>query len=105
MIASESEGQLDHGHDQWKVVNDSRRNALGERVGYVLDSHSGVEPLLDKADYQRAGFIAHNLWVTAFDADERYAAGDTPNQNPGAPGLPQYVSNNQRSSIATSCSG
>ncbi len=94
-IASEAEGQLDHGHDQWKVVNDGRRNALGERVGYLVHSHSGVEPLLDKADYQRAGFIAHNLWITAFDPDERYAAGDTPNQNPGAPGLPQYVANNQ----------
>ena len=94
-IASESEGRLDHGHDQWKVVNDGRRNAFGERVGYVLHSHSGVEPLLDLADYRRAGFIGHNLWITAFDADERYAAGDTPNQNPGAPGLPQYVANNQ----------
>lgn len=36
-----------------------------------------------------------DLWVTAFDPDERYAAGDTPNQNPGAPGLPQYVRDNQ----------
>ena len=44
-----------------------------------------------KADYQRAGFIEHALWITAFDADERYAAGDTPNQNPGSPGLPQYA--------------
>ena len=94
-LESESEGQLDHGHDQWKVVNPGRRNSLGEQVGYVLHSHSGVDPLLDKADYQRAGFIAHNLWITAFDADERYAAGDTPNQNPGAPGLPQYVRDNQ----------
>ena len=57
-----------------------------KRVGYSLESHSSVEPLLDKADYQRAGFIAHTLWITAFDPDERYAAGDTPNQNPGAPG-------------------
>ena len=94
-VASESEGRLDHGHDQWKVVNDSRRNAVGERVGYLVHSHSAVEPLLDPADYRRAGFIGHSLWITAFDADERYAAGDTPNQNPGAPGLPQYVADNQ----------
>ncbi len=94
-IENESEGQLDHGHDQWKVVNEGRRNALGERVGYTLHSHNSVEPLLAEADYQRAGFVAHNLWITAFDADERYAAGDTPNQHPGAPGLPQYVRNNQ----------
>ena len=95
VIASEAEGQLDHGESQWKVVHAARRNALGEPVGYVLESHSSVEPLLAKADYERAGFIGHALWVTAFDADERYAAGDTPNQNPGAPGLPQYVRNNE----------
>ena len=94
-LESESEGQLDHGNDQWKVVNPGRRNSLGEQVGYILHSHNSVEPLLDKADYQRAGFIGHNLWITAFNADERYAAGDTPNQNPGAPGLPQYVRDNQ----------
>jgi len=94
-IASERDGQLDHGETQWKVVNGGRRNALGEPVGYVLETHSSVEPLLHKADYERAGFIGHTLWVTAFDADERYAAGDTPNQNPGAPGLPQYVRNNE----------
>lgn len=95
VIENESEGRLGHGETRWKVINAGRRNSLGEPVGYLLHSHSSVEPLLDKADYERAGFIAHNLWITAFDADERYAAGDTPNQNPGAPGLPQYVRNNQ----------
>ncbi len=94
-IESESEGQLDHGHAQWKVVNGGRRNAFGEPVGYLVETHDGVEPLLAPADYQRAGFVAHTLWLTAFDADERYAAGDTPNQHPGAPGLPQYVRDNQ----------
>lgn len=94
-LTSEAEGQIDEGNSQWKVVNGARRNALGEPVGYVLESHGNVEPLLNKADYRRAGFIGHNLWVTAFDPDERYAAGDTPNQNPGAPGLPQYVRNNE----------
>ena len=95
VLGSESEGRLDDHHAQWKVVNPSRRNALGEPVGYVIESQGNVEPLLDPADYRRAGFIGHNLWVTAFDPDERYAAGDTPNQNPGEPGLPQYVANNQ----------
>ncbi|MEO8081731.1 MAG: hypothetical protein ABI641_14455 [Caldimonas sp.] len=95
VLASESEGALDDDNSLWKVVNPSRRNAQGEPVGYVVESQGNVEPLLDPADYRRAGFIGHNLWVTAFDPDERYAAGDTPNQNPGEPGLPQYVRNNQ----------
>jgi primary-amine oxidase len=68
---------------------------MGMPAGYLLESHSIVEPLMDKADYRRAGFIGHPLWITAFDADERYAAGDTPNQHPGAPGLPQYQHDNQ----------
>ena len=56
-VDERADGQLDHDESQWKVVNGARRNALGEPVGYVLESHSHVEPLLDKADYRRAGFI------------------------------------------------
>ena len=94
-VESESEGRLDGHESHWKTVNPNRRNAHGEPVGYVIESHHSVEPLLDPADYRRAGFIGHPLWITAFDADERFAAGDTPNQHPGAPGLPQYVRDNQ----------
>jgi len=95
VLGSEREGQLDEDNSHWKVVSAARRNAQGQPTGYVIESHGNAEPLLDPADYQRAGFIAHNLWVTAFDPEQRYAAGDTPNQNPGAPGLPQYVRDNR----------
>lgn len=94
VVASEGDGRLDHGAVQWKVINPSRRNAWGQHTGYVLESHDLVDPLMHPADYQRAGFIGHNLWVTAHDPEQRYAAGDTPNQNPGAPGLPQFVRDN-----------
>ena len=95
-VTNESEGQLDEDHSQWKVVNGARRNALGEPVGYVVESHSHVEPLLHKSRLPaRRLHRPHPFWVTAFDPDERYAAGDTPNQNPGTPGLPQYVRNNE----------
>jgi primary-amine oxidase len=94
-LARESDGRLDHGNTIWRIVNPHRKNALGYNTGYVLESHGNAEPLLKKDDYRRARFIQHNLWVTAFNADERYAAGDTPNQNPGEPGLPQYVADNQ----------
>ena len=40
---------------------------------------------------RRAGFIAHQLWVTPYDAKQRYAAGDYPNQHPTGDGLPKYV--------------
>jgi len=93
VLAREKDARLDE-PEVWKVVNPSRKNARGDPTGYVLESHGHANPLLRKADFRRAGFIEHALWVTAFDPEERYAAGDTPNQNPGEPGLPQFVSDN-----------
>jgi primary-amine oxidase len=40
---------------------------------------------------RRAGFAAHHLWVTPYNPEERYAAGDYPNQNPGVDGLPRWT--------------
>ena len=78
VLRREKDARLDE-PDVWKVVNPGRKNARGYNTGYVLESHGHASPLLKKADFRRAGFIEHALWVTAFDADERYAAGDTPN--------------------------
>jgi primary-amine oxidase len=96
VLASEAQGALDDEHAVWRVVNPNRRNAFGQPTGYVVESHDYEEPLLAPDDYRRAAFIAHPLWVTAYEPDERYAAGDTPNQNPGAPGLPRYLADHQR---------
>lgn len=94
IVPTEKEAQIDGG-EIWRVLNPAKKNARGYNTSYVLDSHERSEPLLRKEDYERAEFIGHNLWVTAYNPDERYAAGDTPNQNPGEPGLPEYVRNNQ----------
>ncbi|MET0208879.1 MAG: tyramine oxidase, partial [Burkholderiaceae bacterium] len=95
ILANEGEGALEHEHAVWRVINPNRRNAFGQPTGYQVESHDYEEPLLAPADYRRAAFIAHPLWVTAHDPDERYAAGDTPNQNPGMPGLPSYQADRQ----------
>lgn len=95
VLKSEAHGTPEGGHGLWRVINPNRRNAVGQPTGYAIETHHHDEPLLAKADYQRAAFIGHPLWVTAFDADQRYAAGDTPNQHPGSPGLPQYIRDNQ----------
>ena len=91
----ERQGMLDDDESVWKVINPARTNDLGYPTGYMLESEGNAEPLLQLADYRRAMFIGHDLWVTAYDRDERFAAGDTPNENPGFPGLPQYVENNE----------
>ena len=93
-LTREKDARLDE-PDVWKVVSASRKNARGYPTAFVLESHGHAHPLLKKADFRRAGFIEHALWVTAFDADERFASGDTPNQNPDEPGLPRYVADNE----------
>ena len=59
------------------MINPGRTNARGYNTGYVLESHSHLDPLMKKADFARAGFIEHALWVTRYDPDQRFAAGDS----------------------------
>lgn len=82
-------------HGIWRVFSPNRRNAYGYHTSYILESHTHAGPLLHPDDYARAGFVAHRLWLTAYNPDELFAAGDTPNQHPGSPGLPQYIRNNE----------
>ena len=94
VLSSEEQAQIDNG-EIWRVFNPDKSNPQGYHTSYVLEDHARGEPLLAKEDYKRAGFIAHDLWITAYHPEERYAAGETPNQNPDEPGLPQYIQNNE----------
>ncbi|MBI3866152.1 MAG: primary-amine oxidase, partial [Planctomycetia bacterium] len=62
----------------WRIVNPNKSNRLGEPVAYRLIPGENAPPFVrpDAAVMRRAGFIAHQLWVTPFDPKERYAAGD-----------------------------
>jgi len=77
----------------WHIVNPEKRNALGQEVGYVL--HPTGQPTLLADDASsiagRATFATKALWVTQYDHDQRYPAGDLVNQNPGGAGLPAWV--------------
>jgi primary-amine oxidase len=77
----------------WRIVNPGRTNRLGQPVGYRLvpgeNCPTFAQP--DAAVRRRAGFASHHLWVTPYRAEERYPAGDYPNQNPGGDGLPRWT--------------
>jgi primary-amine oxidase len=77
----------------WLIVNESSRNAVGEPVGYRLLPGENVLPFAQpgSAFERRAGFAYKHVWVTRYDASERYAAGEYPNQKPGGDGLPEMV--------------
>jgi primary-amine oxidase len=77
----------------WHIVNTERTNALGQPVGYAL-LPEGLPALLadpESSIAKRAAFATKHLWVTAYDPQERYAAGDFVNQHPGGAGLPTYT--------------
>ncbi|HET6881202.1 MAG TPA: primary-amine oxidase [Pirellulales bacterium] len=77
----------------WRIVNPNRSNRLNKPVGYRLLPGENCPPLVqpDAAVMKRAGFIAHQLWVTPYDAAQRFAAGDYPNQHPTGDGLPRWT--------------
>ncbi|MCX4706818.1 hypothetical protein [Streptomyces sp. NBC_01373] len=77
----------------WHVVNPEKVNRLGRPVGYALYPQGQPVLLADDASgiHDRAAFATKHLWVTAYDVDERYPAGDFVNQHPGGAGLPAWT--------------
>ena len=77
----------------WKFVNPTVTNALGEPVGYKFFAGDNAVPFASKQAWwrKRAGFVDHHVWVTPYHPDQRYAAGDYPNQSGGGDGLPAWI--------------
>ncbi len=71
----------------WKITNPTALNRLGQAVGFKLIPGDNALPFAhpDAPILKRAGFMTKHLWVTPYQADERYAAGDYPNQHAGIP--------------------
>ncbi|NUT90460.1 MAG: tyramine oxidase, partial [Saccharothrix sp.] len=74
------------------LVRGAEANRLGQRRSYQLVPRPGPVLLAqpDATVAGRAAFASRHLWVTRFHEDERYPAGDYPNQHPGGAGLPAW---------------
>lgn len=81
----------------WKVQNPNVKNSVGKAPGYKIVVMPS--PLMlaqpESTVAQRGGFAKKHIWVTPFDAAEKYASGDYPNVNAGGDGLPKYVQQNR----------
>ena len=77
----------------WKIINPEKLNWVGKPTGYKLEPSSPVRPFTDpdSPSGKRGRFIQHQLWVTPFDPDERYPAGEFVNQSTGDDGLPAWT--------------
>ncbi len=77
----------------WRVLSTQRNNRVGYPTSYQLMPGRNTNHLFTEDDYslRRAGFIEHHLWVTPYDPDERYAAGDHPTLSEPGMGLPEWT--------------
>jgi primary-amine oxidase len=77
----------------WKIVNHSRRNAVGDPTAYRLHPSDAVTLFArpHSSVAQRAAFAQKTLWVTPYSQEERHAAGEYPNQSRGGSGLPTWT--------------
>lgn len=77
----------------WRIVNEGVKNALGEPVGYKFLPGDNAYPFASPEAWwrKRARFVDHHVWVTPYREDERYAAGDYPNQSLGGDGLGKWT--------------
>ncbi|GKU81964.1 primary-amine oxidase [Niallia sp. NCCP-28] len=81
----------------WKIINPNSLNAVGTPVGYKIMPGENCLPFAreNSSVMKRAGFLKHQLHVTKYDAKEKYATGDYPNQHKGGEGLPKYIAGNR----------
>ena len=85
-------------HRFWKIVNHDSKNVVDEPVAYRLIPTDAITLAAGDESYvsQRAQFARNNLWVTAYDRSERFAAGEYPNQSTnGDDGLPAWTQANR----------
>lgn len=91
IAATEKAAQLDShdGPSKLRVLNENRTNAVGNAVSYEVLVANHARLLLDPQDWpaRRARFLQHDVWVTPYAPEERYAGGQYALASRGDDGL------------------
>ncbi len=96
VLESESQAQRKanlESHRYWKFKNAEKTGHTGYSTAYKLIPSSTVTPYIspDGPSGRRAGYTYNDLWVTSFDPDQRFPAGEFVNGCDGSDGLPAFV--------------
>ncbi|MEM9099742.1 MAG: primary-amine oxidase [Pseudomonadota bacterium] len=77
----------------WKFKSADKTGLTGQPTAYKLIPTSAVTPFVspDSPSGRRGGYTYKDLWVTAFDADQRFPAGEFVNASDGSDGLPGFT--------------
>ena len=97
LVGTETALDLMHQPAWVRVESGNRHNRLGNPTSYqLMPGHSDLSVLdADEPQQQRASFSGSQLWVTRYNPDETFAAGQYPNQNSNVEGLPRFVEDRQ----------
>jgi primary-amine oxidase len=97
-LTDESDGRCSALGRTWRIVNTEHTNRLGQLVGFELRPQSQPLLLADERSSiaRRAAFATKHLWVTRYDQEQRYPAGDFVNQHPGGAGIPEWTAAKRR---------
>jgi primary-amine oxidase len=81
----------------WKIINPDVCNKMGYPVAYKLIPGENTLPLahVEASVTKRANYMTKHLWVTPYQREERYPAGDYPNQHLGGAGLSAWTQANR----------
>jgi primary-amine oxidase len=77
----------------WRIINPNKTNWVGKPTAYKLEARSPVKPFThpESPSGRRGRFLQHQLWVTRFDTNERYPAGEFVNQSTGDDGVETWT--------------
>jgi len=77
----------------WKVINPNKTNHTGKPVGYKIYPQNVLTSYLkpDSPSGIRSAFTRNHLWVTKYNPEERYPAGEYMNHSDGAGGVVDFV--------------
>ncbi len=81
----------------WSFINPAQHDARGYPTGWeVMPGATAVSSISLDDPAQRIGaFSSHQMWVTPYNPDERYAAGVYVTNNDGLRGLPEWTKANR----------
>jgi primary-amine oxidase len=81
----------------WEFINPNQKDARGYPTGWdIMPGATAVSSIPNDDPAQRVGaFSGHQMWVTPYSPDERYAAGTYVTNNDGLRGLPEWTKANR----------
>ena len=88
---------MSSGGEAYRVSNPNTKTNLKFNPSYWIHGGHATTSILapDDPPQQRADFSAHEMWISKYNPNELWAAGEYPNLSHGGDGLPQFVKDKQ----------